>query len=102
MTLEEAYALGADPTWRGRCQTAGLQAAANVMAEDAATHGHAERITFATKVMLQPSLQSSAMAFGVAAQPGITGPEATDQDVLFTTNALWDAWSGVGVAGETP
>jgi hypothetical protein len=36
--------------------------------------------------MLNPSLQSQAMAFGVAAQPGITGPEATDQDILFTTN----------------
>jgi hypothetical protein len=97
MTLEEAYRLGADPTWRGRCQTAGLQAAANVMSEDPSTEGHARRIEFANKVMLNPSLQSQAMAFGVAAQPGITGPEATDQDILFTTNSLWAAWSGVGV-----
>jgi hypothetical protein len=96
MTLQEAYTLGADPVWRGRCQTAGLQAAANVMSEDPSTDGHAQRIEFANKVMLSPSLQSQAMAFGVAAQPGITGPEATDQDVLFTTSALWNAWSGVG------
>lgn len=95
MTLEEAYALGADPTWRGRCQTAGLQAAANVISEDPTTEGHDARAAFANRVMLNPSLQSAAMAFGVAAQPGITGPEATDSDVLFTTNALWDAWSGV-------
>jgi len=95
MTFEEAYSLGADPTWRARCQTAGLQSAANVMAEDPSTAGHAERTAFANKVMLQPSLQSQAMAFGVAAQPGISGPEATDQDILFTTNALWNAWSGV-------
>lgn len=95
MTLEEAYALGADPTWRARCQTAGLQTAANVMSEDDATAGHAERSAFANKVMLNPSLQSQAMAFGIAAQPGITGPEATDSDIAFTTAALWDAWSGV-------
>lgn len=95
MTLQEAYELGADPTWRGRCQTAGLQAAANVISEDDTTAGHAERATYANKVMLNPSLQSQAMAFGVAAQPGITGPEATDSDILFTTNSLWDAWSGV-------
>jgi hypothetical protein len=98
MTFEEAYELGADPVWRARCQTAGLQAAANVMAEDPTTHGHEERIAYANRVMLNPSLESQAQAFGVAAQPGITGPEASDQDVLFTTNALWDAWSGVGVA----
>lgn len=95
MTFEEAYALGSDPTWRARCQTAGLQAAANVMSEDDATAGHADRAAYANRVLLNPSLESQAIAFGVAAQPGITGPEATDQDILFTTNALWDAWSGV-------
>jgi hypothetical protein len=98
MTFEEAYALGADPVWRARCQTAGLQAAANVMAEESATVGHAERIAYANRVMLNPSLESQAQSFGIAAQPGITGPEATDQDILFTCSALWDAWAGVGVA----
>lgn len=97
MTFEESYVLGSDTTWRGRCQTAGLQAAANVLAEDPSTAGHTERIAFANKVMLQPSLQSAAMSFGIAAQPGITGPEATDSDILFTANSLWNAWSGVGV-----
>lgn len=97
MTFEEAYALGADPVWRARCQTAGLQAAANVMAEDPATVGHGERIAYANRVMLNPSLESQAQAFGVAAQPGITGPEATDSDILFTVNSLWNAWAGVSV-----
>lgn len=95
MTFEEAYQLGADPTWRARCQTAGLQAATNVMSEDDTTVGHAERATWANRVLLNPSLESQAVAFGVAAQPGITGPEATDQDILFTTNSLVDAWAGV-------
>jgi hypothetical protein len=95
MTFEEAYALGADPTWRARCQTAGLQAATNVMSEDDTTPGHAERAAWANKVLLNPSLESQAIAFGVAAQPGITGPEATDQDILFTTNSLVNAWAGV-------
>lgn len=98
MTFEEAYALGSDPVWRGRCQTAGLQAAANVMAEDPTTEGHDLRIAYANTVMLNPSLQSQAIAYGVAAQPGIVDKNATDQDILFTVNSLWDAWSGVGVA----
>lgn len=97
-TLEEKYQLGADPVWRGRCQTAALQAATDVMAEPAATPGHAERADFANKVLLQPSLTSPAIAFGVAAQPGITGADATDSDISFTCNSLWDAWSGVSLA----
>lgn len=95
MTFEESYQLGADPTWRARCQTAGLQAAANVMSEADTQPGHAERSAYANRVLLNPSLESQAIAFGIAAQPGITGPDATDQDILFTANSLWDAWSGV-------
>jgi hypothetical protein len=95
MTFEEAYALGADATWRTRCQTAGLQASANVMSEDPATHGHEQRIAYANRVMLNPSLEAQAISFGVAAQPGISGPDATDQDILFTVNALFNAWAGV-------
>jgi hypothetical protein len=98
MTFEEAYNLGVDPVWRARCQTAGLQAAANVMAEDPTTAGHDLRIAWANKVLLNPSLESQAISFGVAAQPGITGPEATDSDILFTCNSLVNAWAGVSVA----
>lgn len=95
MDFKTAYELGADPTWRARCQTAGLQCAANVMSEDDTTPSHAERATWANKVMLNPSLESQAIAFGVAAQPGITGPDATDSDILFTCNSLVGAWAGV-------
>lgn len=95
MTFEEAYKLGSDPVWRGRCQTAGLQAASNVMSEDDTTPSHTERAAWANRVLLNPSLESQAIAFGVAAQPGITGPEATDSDILFTCNSLVDAWAGV-------
>lgn len=95
MTFEEAYLLGSDPVWRMRCQTAGLMAAANVMSEDDETPGHAERSAYANRVLLNPQNESGPIAFGVAAQPGITGAEATDQDILFTVNSLWDAWAGV-------
>jgi hypothetical protein len=95
MTFEEAYELGADPVWRGRCQSGALQAATNVMSEDDTTAGHAERAAWANRVLLNPSLESQAIAFGVAAQPGITGPEASDSDILFTINSMVDAWAGV-------
>lgn len=98
-TLQEAYELGADPVWRARCQTAALQSAASVMSEDTGTTGHTERAAFANRVLLNPSLTSPGIAFGIAAQPGISGPDATDQDIQFTCNALWNAWSGVSTGG---
>lgn len=96
MTLEERYQLGSDPVWRARCQTAILQSSTDVMAEDPATVGHAERLAFANKVLLNPSLQSAAVSFGIASQPGITA-EATDSDIQFTCNAMFNAWAGVPV-----
>jgi hypothetical protein len=89
------FDLGNDPTFRARCQTAALESATNVMSEDDTTPGHAERTAFANKVLLNPGLMSPGIAYGIAAQPGISGPDATDQDILFTCNSLWDAWAGV-------
>lgn len=94
-TLQERYDLGADPIWRGRCQSAALQAATNIMSEDTTTAGHAQRADFANKVLLQPSLTSPAIGFGVACQPGITGKDASDSDIQFTINSMWNAWAGV-------
>jgi hypothetical protein len=95
MTFEESYVLGSDPTWRMRCQTGGLQAAANVQSEDDATPGHEKRAAWAFRVLNNPTTESAHIAFGVAAQPGIVGQAATDQDILFTINSLIDAWAGV-------
>ena len=95
MTFEEAYAVGADPTWRARCQSGALKVATNVVSEAGTTAGHAERATYANRVLLNPSLESQAIAFGVAAQPAIVGADATDSDIEFTISAMWNAWSGV-------
>lgn len=95
MAYTDKYNLGADPTFRSRCQTAALEASTNVMSEDDSTPGHTERAAFANKVLLQPALMSPAISFGVAAQPGISGPDASDSDILFTVNALFNAWAGV-------
>ena len=95
MTYEEAHALGLDPVWRGRCQTAALRSATDVSSEPDTTPGHTERAAYANRVLLNPALESQAIAFGIAAQPGITGADATDNDLSFTCNSLWDAWAGV-------
>lgn len=97
-SLKDRYDLGADPTFRARCQSAALQSAANVMSEPIDTLGHTERAAFANKVLLNPSLMSQGMAFGIAAAPAIH-EDSTDQDLQFTTNSLWNAWSGVSAGG---
>lgn len=98
MTFEEAYQLGADPTWRARCQSGALKVATNVMSEEGTTPGHAERAEYANRLLLNPSLESQAVAYGVAAQPAVVGPDATDSDIEFTISAMWNGWAGVGVA----
>ena len=95
MTFEESYQLSQDFTWQGRCIVAACAAATNVSSEDPATVGHEKRAEFATSLMLNPSAYQVAIAHGVAAQPGITGSSATDNDIQFTVNSLWNVWSGV-------
>lgn len=94
MTLEEKYLLASDVTWRGRCTTAGVQAATQVMAEAPTTSGHDLRAAYANKVLLNPATHGGPIAMATAAQPGISGPEASDSDIQFTINSLWDALSG--------
>jgi hypothetical protein len=93
-TFEDRAKLGSDPVWRSRCEVAGLQAAANVMSESTAAPGHEQRAAQAYKFLNSPASMSGPLAMAVAAQPGITGPDAVDNDILFTVNALWSSWSG--------
>lgn len=92
--LTDKYLLGSDLTWRGRCQTAGAIAATSVMAESSATPGHTQRATYATDFLNNPATMSGPLAVAVAAAPAITGPQATDNDIMFTVNSLWNAMSG--------
>lgn len=97
-SLYERQQLGTDITWRARCEVAAVQAASAVMSESAATAGHEIRATYANKVLNMPSTMSGPIAMAVASQPGITGPEASDSDIQFTINSLWDGLSGYSAA----
>jgi hypothetical protein len=99
MTFEESYALGADPTFRARCQSGALQAATNVMSEDDGTVGHAERAAWANRVLLNPSLESQAISFGVAAparrhRAGRDGPRPPVYDQQFSRCVGWSCIDG--------
>jgi hypothetical protein len=98
VALIDKAALGVDPAWRGRCEIAGVQAATQVMAESVETPGHDLRASYATRFLNQPATMSGALAVAVAAQPGITGADATDSDVAFTVASVWSAMSGYSAA----
>lgn len=93
-TFLDRQKLATDDEWRARCQTAMVQAAANVMSESAAAAGHEQRASYAYKCLNAPQTMSGPWAMAVAAQPGITGADATDQDILFTVNALFSSMAG--------
>lgn len=91
--------LGLDPDWRSRCQIAAVVAASEVSSEEPTTPGHDVRAAYATRVANQSATLSGPIAVAVAAQPGITGSDASDQDIQFTINSLWDLLSGNNQGG---
>jgi hypothetical protein len=97
-TYTDRAKLGADPTWRSRCEIAGINSATNVMAESVTEPGHTERAEYATKFLNAPATLGGPLAMAVASQPGIDGADATDSDIQFTVNALWSAMSGFSAA----
>ena len=94
MTLDEQRDWRDMPKWRAACGQAARKAAADVMAESAATDHHAVRADLAVKVLNDASdAWEVAFTYSVAAQPAVTSTP-TDNDLLFTVNALWNAMAG--------
>jgi len=94
MAFIDKQQLGIDPTWRARCEIAGVISATDVMSESAASAGHQQRADYAFKFLNAPATMSGPLAIAIAAQPGITGPDATDSDIQFTANSLWSSMAG--------
>jgi hypothetical protein len=93
MTLDEQVTYLADAANRTKILQTACLAAASVAAEAASTPHHTLRADLATKVLNDPLGWEEAFARAVAAQPGVT-TTPSDNDLMFTTNALWDAMSG--------
>ena len=96
MTFEEGYALANDPVFQQRVTVALVHSAVDVMAEASNTVGHTARMDYAGKVLATPEVEGMNMALGVVTNPAITA-SSTDNDIQFTINSLWNAYSGVGV-----
>lgn len=94
MTFNEDYLLAIDDTFKQQVTMASQKTAAAVAAEDPSNTYHDQRQAFGTQCMRNPVTMGATVAFSVAAQPGIT-TGATDGDIEFTVNALWNALAGV-------
>lgn len=107
MAYTDQFALGNDATFKGRVQVAILKAAAAVQAEDykvlaapvsypgAKDALHAARVRLAAAVLDDAATYAAKFAAVVAADPNTAGIAATstDSDLLFTVNALWNAFA---------
>lgn len=99
MTFLDAAAVARDPDFQARVLVASLKAATNVSAENFTPGGdyqaYLRRAALAADMFQRGELRTAAWAWAVASQPGITGLNATDGDIEFTVNALWDHMAGV-------
>jgi hypothetical protein len=100
MTFLDQAMLAEDGEFQARVRQAGISAAVQVMADRPANtpqaiEAHAARAEFARRMLNDPTAHQRALAMSVASNPGIVGAAATDNDIQFTVNSMWDAWSGV-------
>ena len=94
MTLTEQYAAANNPTFANRIGQAMCKAAVAVQAEAVNTVNHTNRANFAMLVLRDPERYQPAYARAIVTNAGITSTAASDNDIEFTVNSMWDAFSG--------
>lgn len=96
MTLLSQATDATDPDFVARVTQAAIKSATDVMAEAANTVGHTLRTAYAQQVLKSSHIFGPLMAQGVVSGALVT-PASTDNDIQFTVNSLWDAYSGVAL-----
>jgi len=85
-----------------RVAAAAVNVAIDVMAEDGATAGHAERAAFAHQVLMSPAGAAADLVYGVVTNAncgtGSSDPLTDDAALEFTVTSLWDAYSNYSPA----
>jgi hypothetical protein len=99
MTFEEQAALAADTTFIVKVQQAAVKSAAAVLADvpdntPEAIEVHRKRCRLGNEILQDPGRMALSMARGVVTNPSITA-EATDAEIEFTVNSVWNAYAGV-------
>jgi hypothetical protein len=94
-TSENQYTVATDPTFQHRIEMLMLKAAANVQAESPDAEHHDRRSALARQIFHDPAGFAQRFAAAVAADPNGAGINlaSTDNDLLFTINALFNAFA---------
>lgn len=94
MSFADQYNLGRDVSFIAKVQMAIIKSAIAIRAEDPETADHAKRDILAKRVLEQPDNWAHNFALGVVSNAAIT-TEATDGDIEFTVNSIWNAYAGI-------
>lgn len=96
MSLLDSAQLARHPGFRDRVLSATMLAAVQVAAEAPSgdTRKDNLRATLATNVLNDPMGYVDRMTYAVVANPAVTF-EASDNDIQFSVNSVWDAVAGV-------
>lgn len=76
-----------------RVESAVVEAALAISAEDAQTANHANRVALAKQVLQAPKYWSEVMASGVASNATVQN-SPNDANLLAAVNANWNAYAG--------
>lgn len=103
MSALDQIATASDPTFSGRVMMIMFKVAQNVASEDPATAHHAERVAYASFVIMgheKPQLVSAhvissnpTIAAAIESEPAALGSNVPDSDIEFALASIWDARS---------
>ncbi|MCA1419506.1 hypothetical protein [Bradyrhizobium sp. BRP23] len=103
MSAKDHIATASDPEFAGRVMMIMFKVAQNVASEDPATANHAERIAYASFVIMgneKPQLVSAhvissnpTISGAIDSDPAALGSNVPDGDIEFALASIWDARS---------
>jgi hypothetical protein len=105
-TYQTMADIAANPTFKSRVEYCMKKAAVAIMAEDAATANHAERVTYSVKI-LDGTASVAEYAKAVVTNPTLTANGdigasplhgISDGDLEFTVNSMMNAMAGIATA----
>ena len=98
MAYADQYTMATAAPFIQRVEIAVVTAAIAVLAEAENTPDHSFRRTYAARVLASPAIEAAVMAVGISTNSTIaaaapTGASATDNDIQFTVNSMFNAYA---------
>jgi len=103
MSALDQIATASDPTFSGRVMMISFKVAQNVASEDPGTANHAERVEYASFVIMgreKPQLlaahvisSNGTIQAAIDSDPAALGSNVPDSDIEFAQASIWDARS---------